>query len=296
MLIHERSTPISAAMAEILDVYFEESEIIGWSIHQDALTGDYRLLGHFESQEMADDAWVALKTVFSTLPESCETQVLQPESWQEAYKVYLQPWSYHELHWVPAWEWDNYKLPEGHVALKLDPGMAFGTGSHETTRLVAQRLLRLKHDLSKEAAKVHVLDAGCGSGILALSAYLLGFGHVKGFDIDPEAVRISQENRDLNAISPEAVHFYTAGLPGGLMGKPVDCLLANIQTEILIPQAQSLIEAIAPSGALILSGILNKEIATVIEAYKPLAEAHWGQFELDSQSMGEWSDLYLKRA
>ncbi len=301
MLIYERSIPLSAEVVPLLEVYFEEQEMPPWSIHQNVLTGAYTLMGYFEADEAAEAGYEALRAEFDFLPEVSVARELQPVEWQEAYKEYLKPWHSRSLHWVPNWEWEGYLFPEAAVAVRLEPGMAFGTGSHETTRLVAERLLDIKTLLGDKVAALKVIDAGCGSGILALSAYKLGFGFVAGFDIDPDAVRISQEHCALNELPQGAIAFYTAGLPGGLEGRSADVLMANIQTDVLIPFAETLIKAVAlrtgqerdMGSALILSGILSKELEQVRAVFEPLARAHGTLRLCDSRVQGEWADLYF---
>jgi ribosomal protein L11 methyltransferase len=137
-----------------------------------------------------------------------------------------------------------------------------------------------------------VVDAGCGSGILALSAALLGCSRVSGFDNDPEAVRVSEENAVLNGLEG-LVNFSVGDLVVGLTGQTggVDVLLANIQADVLMRFALPLVEAVAPGGSLVLSGILAIENAVVQEAFAALTPG-WA---IDSRVMGEWSDLLLVR-
>src|SRR5690606_13383313 len=99
--------------------------------------------------------------------------------------------------WVPVWERASYQVTNDDVVVWLDPGLAFGTGNHETTRLCCERLVSWSGARAREA---RVVDAGCGSGILALSAARLGFDDVRGFDHDAEAVRVSEENAALNEL------------------------------------------------------------------------------------------------
>jgi ribosomal protein L11 methyltransferase len=193
--------------------------------------------------------------------------------------------------------------------LWLDPGLAFGTGNHETTRLCCERLVaiatrskghgawsrigRTETQNSKPRTQNHalrVIDAGCGSGILALSAVLLGFGEVSGFDNDPEAVRISGENATLNGLAGRVV-FRTAGLDDGLAGVQADVLLANIQADVLMRFAPVLVGAVAPGGSLVLSGILAQELAQVRAVFEKAAPG----WRIDTQVMGEWSDLAAER-
>jgi ribosomal protein L11 methyltransferase len=162
--------------------------------------------------------------------------------------------------------------------------MAFGTGNHETTRLCIERLA----GLGTEGRTV--IDAGCGSGILALSAHLLGFRSVDGFDMDPEAVRVSLENAALNGLEGK-VAFAVAGLDDGLAARRADVVLANIQADVLVAHVALLIGAVAPGGVLILSGILAREVDEVRAAFEQSAP----RWRVEARVLGEWSDLRLDR-
>src|SRR5262249_19203508 len=131
-------------------------------------------------------------------------RTLADADWRESYKAHFKPWQFGRLHWVPVWERETFKLPPGGAVLWLDPGLAFGTGNHETTRLCVERLVALAEERGTAG---RVIDAGCGSGILALSAALLGYRDVVGFDNDPEAVRVSEENAALNGLAGRVGFF-----------------------------------------------------------------------------------------
>jgi ribosomal protein L11 methyltransferase len=167
--------------------------------------------------------------------------------------------------------------------------MAFGTGNHETTRLCIQRLVEFEEALpAGRARSLSVVDAGCGSGILALSAVLLGFGQVRGFDNDPEAVRVSASNAELNGL--DGVAFLAADLALGLRGG-ADVVLANIQADVLCANARVLLGAVPAGGLLAMSGILASESDSVREAFAAIAP----DWPADTRILGEWSDLALRR-
>src|SRR5690606_20866337 len=97
-------------------------------------------------------------------------RMLGDADWRDSYKEHFKAWQFGRLHWVPVWQRESFTLPEGDAVLWLDPGLAFGTGNHETTRLCVERLVTLTEERGPVG---RVVDAGCGSGILALSAALL---------------------------------------------------------------------------------------------------------------------------
>lgn len=259
----------------------------GWSVGQDVLAGTSWVLGIFETEAAARAAWAAVRAVFPDWPEATEVSELPDEDWRDSYKAHFKAWQCGRLHWVPEWERETYVLAEGDVAIWLDPGMAFGTGNHETTRLCCERLV----EWAKTApADARVIDAGCGSGILAISAARLGFTRVRGFDNDAEAVAISQENAELNGLGG-AVSFYEGDLTTGFQGRAGDLVLANILGHVLVQYVPQLLAAVAPGGVLVLSGILAEEGATVQAAFAAEA-AGW---EIDRRTLGEWCDVQLRR-
>jgi ribosomal protein L11 methyltransferase len=247
------------------------------------------LTGYFESREAAMLAWEQLTAVgpASGLLGKPELRELPDTDWKDSYKVHFKAWKFGLLHWVPVWERSTFQCPAGEQVLWLDPGMAFGTGNHETTRLVVERLVAFTE---KQGTTGRVIDAGCGSGILALSAAKLGFGDVVAFDNDAEAVLVSGENAVLNDLAGQ-VRFFTGDLVTGLAGRKAELVLANIQADVLIKYAPELLGAVAPQGRLVLSGILQNELAQVTESFALVAPG----WTVESRVLGEWSDLMLRR-
>ncbi len=286
---------IDCDLAIPLEDYFCGLELSHWSIVQKTDNDAYRLFGYFDTREVALRSWAELRTVFLSIPEVLEVTVLDDEDWKNAYKKYLKPWNYKDLHWVPVWEKGSYQVPEGDVVVYFDAGMAFGTGAHETTQLCAQRLVDFRDAHKDEMKKLKVIDAGCGSGILAISARLLGFGAVMGFDIDEEAVRISNENAEFSKIK-DGIVFKTAGLNDGFPIHKVDLVLANILANVLCQYSKTILDAIKPQGTLVLSGILVSEVAQVREHFCKEAVEFWGKHRVDSRTLGEWVDLRFHRS
>jgi len=251
--------------------------------------------GYFENR---DEMAAGLSRLNEILPSEwkrgeAQTRELADQDWRDSYKTHFKAWTFGRLHWVPVWERDTFVPPPGHAVIWLDPGLAFGTGNHETTRLCCERLAAFalsRARTERGGGPEVVIDAGCGSGILALSAARLGFSRVSGFDNDPEAVRVSGENAELNDMAG-LVEFSTADLVSGLAGRRADLVLANIQADVLMAFAGSLVQAVAPGGQLVLSGILASENAEVRTVFSTTAPG----WRIDSRVMGEWSDLLLER-
>ncbi|MFV9475152.1 50S ribosomal protein L11 methyltransferase [Advenella sp. RU8] len=165
---------------------------------------------------------------------------------------------------VPSWHKDNPIVPQGspengqqNILVELDPGLAFGTGSHPTTRLCTEWL---------EAclpANVQVLDYGCGSGILAIVAKKLGAAQVVGVDIDEQAVQSAHYNAQANDVEIDVC------LPDGLAAGTFDVVVANILSNPLKVLAPMLAGRVAPGGHLVLSGVLERQADEVAQAYAP---------------------------
>jgi len=252
------------------------------------------VMGYFDTPEQAEESWVFLRRKFKHLPEKFDSIQLEDKDWKEAYKEHLKPWNYENLHWVPSWMRESYLVPAGDAVIWFDAGLAFGTGDHPTTRLCIIRLI----DFLKNhpAANIKVVDAGCGSGILSLSAVQLGCQNVAGFDRDPESVRVSENNRIENNISDKNICFHHAGLEEGFkLTGTADVVLANIISDVLCIYADELVQSIKPGGVLVLSGILNKEQETVRGFFASKCKESWGKVEVDGRTMGEWSDVALFR-
>lgn len=164
------------------------------------------------------------------------------------------------------------------IVLIIDPGLAFGTGSHPTTRLCLQWL-----DQANLAGK-RVIDYGCGSGILAIAAARLGAGEVTGIDIDPQALGSAAENARVNRVR---VDVRSSSLP---MPAPADLVIANILANPLALLAPLLASLVAPGGALVLCGVLERQVPAVARCYAAsLPVAPW-------QTLEGWSCLVGTRS
>ena len=288
MSLFEFKAEIPAAASNAVDTLLLEHGLQNWSLLEDVIVHRAWIVGVFESETVARSAWGELRPLLPVTPlAEPEFRALADQDWRDSYKAHFKASRFGRLHWVPVWERNTFQLPAGEAVIWLDPGLAFGTGNHETTRLCAERLVTLA-DTRGVTGKV--IDAGCGSGILALSAIKLGFGDVSGFDNDPEAVRVSGENAALNELSGRAV-FFPADLAAGLPGESADIVLANIQADVLMRCAPLLVGAMKPQGVLVMSGILVQEIDRVRTTFTALVPG-WG---CDSRPMGEWADLVLTR-
>ena len=164
--------------------------------------------------------------------------------------------------WIgPGW----MTRPPGHIALRLEPGLAFGSGRHPTTRLCLERLA------AAPPAGLDVIDYGCGSGVLAVAAALLGARRVTALDVDPQARRATAENARINGVS-DRVDVAAAGADLPLAG----FVVANILAGTLVDLAPVLAAATAPGGGLALSGILDAQAEEVAAAYRDAFDVRAG--------------------
>jgi ribosomal protein L11 methyltransferase len=218
------------------------------------------------------------------LPEP-ELSSVSTEDWSTSWKVNFKPLRVgHRLLIVPSWE-EAQARPDD-IVLSLDPGMAFGTGGHETTRLCLELLEQIM-DAMPLLLTPSVLDLGTGSGILAMAAVKLGAGRVCAVDIDPQAVEVACENLAINGLADQ-VECSTTPLES--MTESFDVILANILAEELVRLAPFLAERLAPGGSLVLSGILAEKEGLVRGGF-----AHLSLRYLATLQAGEWVALHYQK-
>jgi len=185
-----------------------------------------------------------------------EVERLEDQEWERSWMDNFQPMRFGQRLWiVPSW----HEAPEPEaVNLLLDPGLAFGTGTHPTTSLCLQWLD------GEPVQGLQVLDFGCGSGILAIAALLLSAERAVGTDIDVQALEASRENANRNGIDPARFPLY---LPADLPGEPADVVVANILAGPLVGLAEQITRLTRIGGRLALSGILAEQAEDVRAAY-----------------------------
>ena len=300
MAVSECRVAVAPGAVDAIEEAIAALEEPGWTVREDLPSGCAWVEGYFAGSAEAGAAWCRLAGALDPawLTGTAEVRELPDADWAESYKIHFKAWRIGRRHWVPRWERETYRLPAGDEAVWLDPGMAFGTGSHETTRLCCERLVEFAERFPRRnragAGAVGrppgVLDVGCGSGILAVSAVRFGLGPATGFDNDPVAVRVSRENAALNEVADRA-EFFLGDLATGLAGRQAGLVLANIQTDVLRQFSRELLGAVAPGGWLSLSGILAQEIWALREDFAAKAPG----WQAESRTMGEWADLLLIR-
>ena len=201
---------------------------------------------------------------FSTLGIDAKISIsgVNEEDWANSWKAYYKPIEIGErIVIVPAWE--KYDAPEGKLVVRMDPGMAFGTGSHETTRLVIGLLEKYIKDGQR------VLDVGCGSGILAICAAKLGARECRAYDIDPVAVKVARENIK-DAGLGDTVTCDVSDLLRGVdrTGGMYDVICANIVADIIIRMTPDVGELMNESSVILASGIISERADDVISCFE----------------------------
>ena len=200
-------------------------------------------------------------------------EVLQDQIWERAWMDHFQPMQFAERLWVyPS---GQEKSIPGTVSLILDPGLAFGSGTHPTTALCLEWLA--EHDVAGKT----VIDFGCGSGILAVAAILLGAKEAHAIDIDPQALTATQDNAQKNNVASKIKTY----LPEEFTHFAADLVLANILAKPLIELSDSISALVRPQGQLVLSGILKEQASSVSNIYE-------NQFTVNAAVIqGDWCRL-----
>lgn len=208
-------------------------------------------------------------------------QELAEEDWADNWKKYFEPARItHDLTIVPSWT--DYEVTTGEKIIKLDPGMAFGTGTHPTTKM---SLFALEQVLRGGET---VLDVGTGSGVLSIASSLLGAKEIFAYDLDDVAVRVAQENIALNA-GTENIHVAAGDLLKGV-DIEADVIVANILADILVNLTDDAYRLLKDEGYLIMSGIISEKWDLVRES----AEAA-GFFLETHMIQGEWTACVFKK-
>ena len=261
-----------------------------------------RMRIYFEDPVQTEDAKSCLKSAMDIVGVDApiETGDIPDEDWKLAYRRHFKIEEIGKrLVVVPEWEVQDFRRKtrdDKREMIVLDPGMAFGTGKHETTHACLEYIDELaekgrgKREEGRDAKSF--LDMGCGSGILSIAAAKLGFSPVKGFDVDQEAVDASIENAEKNGISVDYVKFALGRKQSASQtsrtSQTFDLVAANILGPLLIRFADEIVPYVGKH--LIISGILTDLYPEVLAAY----EAR-GLKEVSRKTLGEWTTGLLTR-
>ncbi|MCT0948081.1 50S ribosomal protein L11 methyltransferase [Weissella confusa] len=216
-------------------------------------------------------------------PGKVTTSAVKDEDWATEWQKYYHPVRVtRHLTVVPKWE-EYQPAQEGEKVIVLDPGMAFGTGTHPTTRLMMQALEIVVRGGER------LLDVGTGSGVLGIAAKLLGADKVLGTDIDEVAVRSAQGNLDLNPVASD-IQVMASDLLSDVPAQEFDIVVANMLAEVLVPLIPQVDSVLRPGGKFLLSGIYEDKAQTII------AKLEENGYALDeTMNLGEWYGLIAHR-
>ena len=232
----------------------------------------------FDATASRDELITALQAQLASLP-ACRFEHIADRAWEREWLKDFHAMRFGDRLWVcPDGQRPDAADAKDAIIIDLDPGLAFGTGTHATTALCLQWLDRHPpHDKT-------VIDYGCGSGILAIAALKLGASHVHGVDIDPQALTASRSNAERNQVG----HALTLSLDDRLP-PAADVVLANILAGPLMELAPRLAALTTPQGHIVLSGVLRDQAATIHTCY-----AAW--FDMDAIAVQDgWARLSGKR-
>lgn len=211
---------------------------------------------------------------------SLSETLVNDDDWVNSWKQYYKPIHAGRVTIVP--EWIDYAPADGEYVVKIDPGMAFGTGEHESTKMC----LMLLQEMGVEGKSV--IDVGTGSGILALASAKLGAKSVEAYDVDDNAVKSAKENSALNGFE-DKIYVANANLLDKTSGK-FDIVLANITADVLITLSKSLGDYMKEGGVVIISGIILKREKEVVQAFEKAS------FKIEKRmNMGEWVAFRLTK-
>jgi ribosomal protein L11 methyltransferase len=295
------SVDVTAPVADAVSSVLLEAGALGLETEDDetravpgreaVLTGRAMITGTF-SREPGLEARIAkvLKNLTHHVPEASDLTVewsdLFAEDWNAIFRQHWTPFRCGTRTWVcPSWERERFvaeRVGDGPepIVLYLDAGMAFGTGTHETTQLCVAAL--------EEFPAKHLLDVGTGTGILSIAALKLGAQKAKGTDIDPVAVATANENAQTNGV---ANRFRATADAPDKDGAVYDVVVANILAGTLIELAAPITSAVAQGGRLFLSGVLVDQERAVREAYVARGLTHTG-----TSTQNGWVRIDLRSA
>jgi ribosomal protein L11 methyltransferase len=222
--------------------------------------GTVLLVASFDSFEEAEGALDLLKEHDAKLEPTLE--VIEGDAWRDAYKEFFKPFLLTKTITIKP-PWCEVEGQRSTHVLELEPGRAFGTGLHATTSLVA----RILEDAEARVRGLEMLDAGTGSGILALVALLLGAKKVTAFDVDADVIPLVMENAERNGLADRVEAF--AGTIDDVKAT-FPWVVANIEAKVLVPLADEIVARVAPGGELVLSGILASEETRLVAHYTSL--------------------------
>ncbi len=263
---------------------FSDIDTCPWDyVDEELLKKDKTVVSISGYMETNENVMAVLEQLKIMLPQSAEVEVISvnEDDWANNWKKY-----YHPIHvgknLVIKPSWIDYEKQENDIIVELDPGMAFGTGTHETTRMCMMHLEKYINENSR------VLDVGCGSGILSITSLLIGAKEVTGVDIDPVAVKVAIENGEMNNFKAPQYNIKRGNLVDEAQGK-YDVIVANIIADVIIAVCGDVKQFVADDGVFISSGIISDRKEDVKRAF-----AEQGYTIVEELEEGEWVSFVCK--
>ncbi len=230
-------------------------------IGETPLWSQTEVIGLFDANTNMDKVLLLITEALGHCP-GYTLNPLEDKDWVKEWMSHFKPTPFGEHLWVVPSHHAEQHIPQypNAINILLDPGLAFGTGTHPTTAMCLQYLDQHPPE------NLHVIDYGCGSGILAIAAAKLGAKSIMAIDNDPQALTATKDNANKNSVTD----LFTIQLPEPLPTQQADVLVANILAKPLMDLATRLASLIKPEGKLALSGILSEQANDVLHAYSPL--------------------------
>lgn len=287
---------ISEVMARYVSggVVIESTQIIDEKEGEGKATGLLRISGYLPvDNQLEDKKQKLLESLWhlgqiSPLPE-VKFRPIAELDWSEVWKQHFQPVRIGEnLVIIPTWLEENH---DQRIAIKIDPGMAFGTGTHPTTQLCLEIIAGILEPLDVESRNsISVIDIGCGSGILGIAARKLGAGRSLGVDLDVEAVKAAHRNAEINGVKDNlelGIGSLAEIKKGNFSLSAGQVVIANILAPVVIRLLNEGVgELLAPGGKLVLSGILVEQVLDIEQAIQST-----GLKFVEKRQMGDWVAL-----
>ncbi len=248
----EKTTAVSITFSDNAD-----QPILEPALGETPLWDDTKVTALFDAEVNTKAIDRQMNGLLKDLYSNHQWEQLEDKDWEREWMKNFQPIQCADNLWIcPSW----LEPPNPNATnLMLDPGLAFGTGTHPTTFLCMQWLAEQSY------AGKHIIDYGCGSGILAITALLLGADSALGVDIDPQALLATRDNAERNQIDIDKIPVF---LPNAAPKTPADMVVANILAGPLAELAPTLSALVIPGGQLCLSGILASQADAVMQAYR----------------------------
>lgn len=263
---------------------FSDIDACPWDyVDEELLRKDKTIVSISGYMETNENVVAVVEQLKIMLPQDAQVEVISvnEDDWANNWKKY-----YHPIHvgknLVIKPSWIDYEKQEKDIVVELDPGMAFGTGTHETTRMCMEHLEKYINENSR------VLDVGCGSGILSITSLLIGAKEVTGVDIDPVAVKVAIENGEMNNFKAPQYNIKRGNLVDEAHGK-YDVIVANIIADVIIGVCGDVKQFVAEDGVFISSGIIADRKEDVKNAF-----ARQGYTIVEEAEEGEWVSFVCK--